>query len=173
MSHGRRQLIFSFGFLLILLLNASIAYSQDAQERSISTSIAGMEQLLMSEKILINTVERYVEELQAKVNSLKNLVTVLKTENDKALQDPEKYLHNPLNGFSLIRRMHNDWNNIELFMAKPVGESYIEVIKKYRHEMPTTNDISEASEAIHRLQTTYDMKIDDVVKGIPCVNGFL
>ncbi|XP_073817096.1 prolyl 4-hydroxylase subunit alpha-1-like [Musca autumnalis] len=169
MSHGRRQLIFSFGFLLILLLNASIAYSQDAQERSISTSIAGMEQLLMSEKILINTVERYVEELQAKVNSLKNLVTVLKTENDKALQDPEKYLHNPLNGFSLIRRMHNDWNNIELFMAKPVGESYIEVIKKYRHEMPTTNDISEASEAIHRLQTTYDMKIDDVVKGI--LNG--
>lgn len=34
----------------------------------------------------------------------------------------EEYLFNPLNGFSLIRRMHNDWPQIELFMTKPVGE---------------------------------------------------
>ncbi|XP_058982692.1 uncharacterized protein LOC101899183 [Musca domestica] len=165
----RRQLYFHISLLIVLLWNGSIVHSQDEQEKSISTSIAGMEELLMSEKILINTVERFADELQAKVNALKNLVTVLRNENDKALQSPEKYLHNPLNGFSLIRRMHYDWNNIELYMTKPVGESYIEVIRKYRHEMPSTNDLFEASEAIHRLQTTYDMRIDDVVRGV--LNG--
>ncbi|XP_061396397.1 prolyl 4-hydroxylase subunit alpha-1-like [Musca vetustissima] len=148
---------------------SSIMANAEPQERSISTSIAGMEQLLMSEKILIDTVEKYADELQAKVNALKNLVNDLRKENDKGIQNPETYLHNPLNGFSLIRRMYYEWNNIEMYMEKPVGESHIEVIRSYRPEMPTSNDITEASEAIHRLQTTYDMRIDDVVKGI--LNG--
>lgn len=67
----RRQLYFHISLLIVLLWNGSIVHSQDEQEKSISTSIAGMEELLMSEKILINTVERFADELQAKVNALK------------------------------------------------------------------------------------------------------
>lgn len=44
----------------------------------------------------------------------------LKEENQKSLNNREDYLHNPLNGFALIRRMYNDWPQIHLFMTQPV-----------------------------------------------------
>lgn len=46
----------------------------------------------------------------------------LSEENWKSVENREEYLINPLNGFSLIRRMQNDWPLIELFMIQPVGE---------------------------------------------------
>lgn len=44
----------------------------------------------------------------------------LQNESEKALKSPQEYLHNPLNGFALIRRMYYDWPNIELFMTDPI-----------------------------------------------------
>ncbi|XP_073817113.1 prolyl 4-hydroxylase subunit alpha-2-like [Musca autumnalis] len=168
MSNDRRLNIIRVALLTILFFNVTV-YSQNAQEKSFATSVAGLEQLLMTENILIANVDHYADKLQEKVNALKNLVNQLKAENEKGLQNSEKYLHNPLNGFSLIRRMHNDWTQIEMFMMRPVGEAHLNVIRKYRPEMPTVTDLTEASEAIYRLQTTYDMEIDDIAEGI--LNG--
>ncbi|XP_037812163.1 prolyl 4-hydroxylase subunit alpha-2-like [Lucilia sericata] len=93
----------------------------------------------------------------------------LSEENQKSVNRREEYLYNPLNGFTLIRRMYSDWTKIELFIRKTVGEDHLAVIRHYRPEMPTFTDILEASEAINRLQTVYDLKANDLVKGI--ING--
>ncbi|KAI8119596.1 Prolyl 4-hydroxylase subunit alpha-2 [Lucilia cuprina] len=143
--------------------------SESDNEKSLSTSISGMVQLLETEEQLIDSVEKYAEELQKKVDALKILAQELKAENQKSLNKREEYLYNPLNGFALIRRMYNDWPKIELFMSKPVGEVYLEVIRNYRPEMPTATDLAEASEALNRLQTVYDLRPADMVKGI--LNG--
>ncbi|XP_061396375.1 prolyl 4-hydroxylase subunit alpha-2-like [Musca vetustissima] len=155
--------------VITILFAHAFVQSENVEEKSFATSVAGLEQLLLTEQILIENVDNYADRLQAKVNSLKNLVQQLKVENEKGLQNTEKYLHNPLNGYSLIRRMHNDWTHIEMYMTRPVGEDHINVIRKYRPEMPTSTDITEASEAVYRLQWTYDMEIKDVVSGI--LNG--
>ncbi|XP_075148852.1 prolyl 4-hydroxylase subunit alpha-2-like [Haematobia irritans] len=152
--------------ILIAILAIVVVQCQEVQEKSFSTSVAGMEQLLITEKLMIDTIDKYADELQAKVDSLKKLIIDLREENQKGVQNPEKYLYNPLNGYSLIRRMHYDWYNIEKYLGKPTGEAYIEILQSYRPEMPTAKDIAEASQAIVRLQMTYDMQAEDMSKGI-------
>lgn len=49
-------------------------------------------------------------------------IAEMRTENEKSQTNPEEYLSNPLNSFALIRRMHEDWVNWELYLRSPVGE---------------------------------------------------
>ncbi|XP_073817092.1 prolyl 4-hydroxylase subunit alpha-2-like isoform X2 [Musca autumnalis] len=135
-------------------------------EKSFSTSIAGMENLLLMESTLIASVQQFTEELEQKVRRLKSLVSELQKENEKALKNPEEYLNNPLNGYTLIRRMYYDWPNIELFMTDPINSAHVEVIQKLRPQMPSWEDLTEAAEAIYRLQITYDLDPADMIQGI-------
>uniref|UniRef100_A0A1I8PNK1 procollagen-proline 4-dioxygenase n=1 Tax=Stomoxys calcitrans TaxID=35570 RepID=A0A1I8PNK1_STOCA len=139
---------------------------QEVEEKSFSTSIVGMEQLLITEQVMVETLDKYADELQAKVNSLKRLVSELRTENQKGVQNLESYLYNPLNGFSLIRRMHYDWNNIEKYLTLPTGEFFIDTLREYQVKMPTETDLKEASQAIARLQQTYDLEVEDMSRGV-------
>uniref|UniRef100_A0A1I8Q812 procollagen-proline 4-dioxygenase n=1 Tax=Stomoxys calcitrans TaxID=35570 RepID=A0A1I8Q812_STOCA len=155
-----------FRSIVTLFLFLLMVQSQEVEEKSFSTSVAGMEQLLITEQLMIDTVDKYADELQAKVDSLKKLVSEFREENQKGVQNPETYLSNPLNGFSLIRRMHYDWYNIEKYLTRPTGETFIDILRKYQPEMPTATDLNEASQAIVRLQSTYDLEAEDMSKGI-------
>lgn len=71
-----RLLTSSFNSLLLIIfiikcLLLPLAKTQDENERSLSTSISGMVQLLETEMQLIASVENYANELQQKVDALK------------------------------------------------------------------------------------------------------
>lgn len=46
---------------------------------------------------------------------------------------------------------------------------YLDVIHKYMLEIATASDLAEASSAIYRLQTVYDLNPADLVRGL--ING--
>ncbi|XP_061400915.1 prolyl 4-hydroxylase subunit alpha-2-like [Musca vetustissima] len=153
-------------FLLIAITHLNTGHCMSDWEKSFSTSIAGMENLLLMESTLIASVQQFTEELELKVHRLKSLVSELRAENQKGLDNPEEYLHNPLNGYALIRRMYYDWPNIELFMTDPINSAHVGVIQQLRPQMPSWTDLTEAAEGIYRLQITYGLDPGDMVQGI-------
>lgn len=63
----KRSLLLTFlGISAIILVQC-----QESQEKSFTTSIAGMEELLDMERILIQSVKQFTAELEVKVAKLK------------------------------------------------------------------------------------------------------
>lgn len=93
----------------------------------------------------------------------------MRTQSDQAVLETEHYLSNPINAFALIRRMHEDWTRWQHYMEQPVGVQQVELLKQQRQLLPTSTDLEEASTAIDRIQTTYDLRVSDMAQGL--LNG--
>nr|XP_044251579.1 prolyl 4-hydroxylase subunit alpha-2 [Drosophila takahashii] len=158
--------LFACQVLLLLLL---MTIRQAKGEESHCTSVAGMVKLLDVEKHLIDNLEDYAVELEKKLETVRRSITSLRLENDRARGSTEEYLSNPLNSFSLIRRMNRDWMIWQLYMDDPIGLSQVERIQELREHMPTNTDVEEAVTALDRIQNTYGLKISEIAHGL--LNG--
>lgn len=85
------------------------------------------------------------------------------------MDDTVQYLSNPLNAFSLIRRMHQDWIHWQQYMEQPVGKQQVNYLQQMREQLPTSTDLEEAGAALHRIHITYDITISDMAQGL--LNG--
>ncbi|KAH8280047.1 hypothetical protein KR018_002264 [Drosophila ironensis] len=139
--------------------------SQSTKEESHSTSVAGMVKLLDLERQLIDNLVEYAAELDNKLQKVRRSIASLHSENQKARSSVEEYLANPLNAFSLIRRMNRDWLTWQMYMEDPVGLKQVEVIETLRPQMPTRTDLEEAVTAVDRIQSTYGLKVADIAIG--------
>ncbi|KAI8041514.1 hypothetical protein M5D96_005779, partial [Drosophila gunungcola] len=78
-----------------------------------------------------------------------------------------KFVAHPLNGFSLIRRLHEDWTDTELLMSKKVGLSNLEAIKKGLDEaQPTDQDLDDAIMGVLLLHRFYNLQPVDIANGV-------
>lgn len=89
----------------------------------------------------------------------------MRAENTKGQLDAISYLSNPLNGLSLIRRLHQDWVGWRKYMAQPVGAHQMRNFDTWRSELPLKEDFEDACEGIVRIQSTYDLEIPDIIGG--------
>ncbi|XP_017039324.1 prolyl 4-hydroxylase subunit alpha-2 isoform X2 [Drosophila ficusphila] len=154
---------------LILLTCQVLLILRVKAEESHCTSVAGMVKLLDLEAQLIDNLDDYARELEKKLEIVKRSVTSMRLENDRARGSTEEYLSNPLNSFSLIRRMNRDWMIWQLFMDDPVGITQMEKIQELREHMPTNTDVEEAVTALDRIQSTYGLKVAEIAHGL--LNG--
>ncbi|KAL7728699.1 hypothetical protein ACLKA6_004075 [Drosophila palustris] len=155
--------------LVAMALLCCLANGQEDGEKSHSTSVAGMVDLLQVETQLIENLRSYADELEKKLQIARSFVADMTEENKKANSQTEHYLANPLNAFSLIRRMHQDWTHWQHYMEQPVGEAQVEYLKGKGELLPSSTDLEEAADSIHRIVGTYDLKVSDMVKGL--LNG--
>lgn len=93
----------------------------------------------------------------------------MQARSNKALHDVENYISNPINAFSLIRRMHEDWQDWKVFMESSVVKSQVNFFNKARAELPTPADLNEACSSMFRLQKVYNLTVGDMTRGI--LNG--
>lgn len=93
----------------------------------------------------------------------------MQSRSNEALHQVENYISNPINAFSLLRRMHEDWQEWNVFMETSVGQSQVKFFNKARQELPTTADLYEAYSSMYRLQKAYNLTVKDMSRGI--LNG--
>ncbi|EDV90577.1 GH14105 [Drosophila grimshawi] len=153
--------------LAAALFLVNLVSGQD--EKSHCTSIAGMTNLLHLEAQLIDNLSNYADELENKLLTVRGYVTEMRAASRKAQQDSVAHLSNPLNSFSLIRRMHEDWIHWQKYMKQPVGQQQVKYLNEQREQLPSSTDLQEAAEALYRIHVTYDLKISDMAKGL--LNG--
>lgn len=148
-----------------MLFHSTLVLGHRPLEKSHSLSLVTMVPLLELEKKLIYNLENYTNALEQKLEIIRSQLIVMRAENEKGRRNAISYLSNPLNGFSLIRRLHQDWINWRKYMEQPVGISQLKAFYSWKDELPTERDLWDACEGIARIQSTYDLKVGDFING--------
>ncbi|XP_043655490.1 prolyl 4-hydroxylase subunit alpha-1-like isoform X2 [Drosophila teissieri] len=165
MASKNKQWITLPGYLLVLLFHSTLVLGQRPLERSHSLSLVTMVPLLELERKLIDNLDNYTNALEQKLQIIRSQITVMRAENEKGGRNAIFYLSNPLNAFSLIRRLHQDWIQWGKYMEQPVGISQIKAFDSWKDELPTELDLWDACAGIERIQSLYDLKILDFING--------
>ncbi|KAH8382956.1 hypothetical protein KR009_005997 [Drosophila setifemur] len=158
--------------LPLILLSGQVLFrvrGEEQAEESHCTSVAGMVKLLQLEADLIDNLSDYANELERKLDNVRRSISSLRLESEKARSNTEEYLSNPLNAFSLIRRMNRDWLVWQMYMEDPVGLTQVDKVQELREQMPTGTDVEEAVTALDRIQSTYDLQVGHIASGL--LNG--
>ncbi|KRF99057.1 uncharacterized protein Dwil_GK27833 [Drosophila willistoni] len=78
----------------------------------------------------------------------------------------KKYVAKPLNAFRLMRRIHQDWPQW-LKLIKSGNEA--DYIKQLENEivpkLPESHDMLEMLKNLHRVETTYGIRVHDYANG--------
>uniref|UniRef100_A0A1B6C3U3 procollagen-proline 4-dioxygenase n=1 Tax=Clastoptera arizonana TaxID=38151 RepID=A0A1B6C3U3_9HEMI len=121
------------------------------------TSIETMEELFDIEVDLLGSLDRYIKEQQRILNLLiSRYEEAVQTLYD--IKSREKYVSNPINAFSLIRRLTKDWpKTLSLVhnITDIIGEN----------ELPGKDEFISAIKAIFRLQDVYKISTEILAKG--------
>ncbi|XP_016950819.1 prolyl 4-hydroxylase subunit alpha-2-like [Drosophila biarmipes] len=153
------------GYILTLLVLLAVVHGSSRQQTFHALSVASMPPLLDLEAKLIDNLEDYANELEQKLQMLRSYIPIMRMENEKGRLDTISYLSNPLNSLSLIRRLHQDWSKWRSYMAQPVGTVQMRNIGGWRKDLPQKEDLTDACAAIVRIQSTYDLKVEDIIRG--------
>lgn len=66
----------------------------------------------------------------------------------------------------MIRRLHQDWIKLQNYVYSPVGMNILDQMEAIVTKLPEAYDMNEAQKSISRIETTYDLKVNDLAKGI-------
>lgn len=129
------------------------------------TAIAEVEYLLETHKRIIDDLDFYVNKEEKRLATLKRHLDIYKREHDKAMEDIPNYLGNPINAFTLIKRLTADLDHIEDSIK--IGTDYIKNITMNHLDVkyPALEDLSGAAQALTRLQETYYLDVKDLAEG--------
>ncbi|XP_017131111.1 prolyl 4-hydroxylase subunit alpha-1 [Drosophila elegans] len=153
------------GFVLLLLLFITLADGISQGPKSHAFSVASMASLLETEKRLIDNLEEYANALEQKLQVFRGYIPIMKKENESGRLHTISYLGNPINGFSLIRRLHQDWPKWQKYLKQPVGIVQLRNFKGWRKDLPQKADLWDACAGITRIQKIYELKVEDIIRG--------
>ncbi|XP_017000434.2 prolyl 4-hydroxylase subunit alpha-1-like [Drosophila takahashii] len=153
------------GYILILQVIFAAVHGNSKAQPNHALSVASMPPLLDLENKLIDNLEDYANELEQKLQTLQGYVPVMRSENEKGKLNAISYLSNPLNSFSLIRRLQQDWLKWQSYMVQPVGTVQMRNFDGWWKDLPKKADLGDACAAIVRIQIIYDLKVEDIIRG--------
>ncbi|XP_052739287.1 prolyl 4-hydroxylase subunit alpha-1 [Bicyclus anynana] len=131
------------------------------------TAISDVEPLLETHRKIIDDLDDYINKEEKRLSILKRHLVKYKNEHEKAMDDIPNYLGNPINAFTLIKRLTTDLDLIEKNIIS--GTAYIKNITIMNNhsdvKYPTLEDLVGAAQALTRLQETYHLEVNDLSEG--------
>ncbi|GFQ67570.1 prolyl 4-hydroxylase subunit alpha-1 [Trichonephila clavata] len=125
------------------------------------SALAGMETLLDTEKVLIETLERYIETAERKLKKIKKLKDGLTRLQNASSGDFQDFVSNPINAFVLIKKLTVDWEDAKITMnCEPTNE-----VASSNVIFPDQEDLSGAAKALLRVQQTYGLETGALSEG--------
>ncbi|KAH8267881.1 hypothetical protein KR026_009918 [Drosophila bipectinata] len=129
-------------------------------------SVVSLKNLVDMEDIFIGDLENYTIDLKEKITTIESFLKEVQAKREISKKNPEEFVSHPLNGYSLIRRLHVDWSYIEAYMSRVVGESYLENIKYILDtNFVTEKDMNNAINGIFSIQLHYALENTDIARG--------
>ncbi|XP_034243816.1 prolyl 4-hydroxylase subunit alpha-1 isoform X3 [Thrips palmi] len=135
------------------------------------TALVDMEGLLETERVLAQTLSTLIKAQEETLNKLKRFQADLAREHEKASQDVQTYLSNPINAYTLVKHLTTDWKGIENLLADNKMKEFYSNVTNYHSvlKFPTDEDLNGAAVALMRLQDTYKLDTSAVARGL--ING--
>uniref|UniRef100_A0A1B6MIZ2 procollagen-proline 4-dioxygenase n=1 Tax=Graphocephala atropunctata TaxID=36148 RepID=A0A1B6MIZ2_9HEMI len=136
-------------------------------QAEIYTALVDMEELLESEAALLRTLDDYILAQEMKIRLIKKKYAEFTHEHEEASRDATHYLSNPLNVFLMVKRLTNDWKDLEGTIKNDIGEEAIQNMTTLRETLkfPTDEDLTGAAVALMRLQDTYQLDTSSLARG--------
>ncbi|XP_017137886.1 prolyl 4-hydroxylase subunit alpha-2 [Drosophila miranda] len=130
-------------------------------------STASMISLVEMESVFIKQLDRYSDDLEWKINNMESFLDEVQLKRVPWKHTPEEYVAHPLTSFSLIRRLHEDWSHMEIFMSHRVGLDSLNKIQSILDmAKPTEQDLQDALSGIDAIQSHYDLEPTDIANGV-------
>ncbi|EEZ97484.1 Prolyl 4-hydroxylase subunit alpha-2-like Protein [Tribolium castaneum] len=151
-----------------LLLQAGLLICSICAVRSeVFTALADLEDLLETEALLINTLENYIKAEEEKLGYLKRYAAIYKNQHDKASENVQVYVANPINAYTLVKRLTADWREVENLINSDLSLDCLANITHIKETMkfPTDEDLNGAAVALTRLQDTYRLDTSSLARG--------
>ncbi|XP_020817858.1 prolyl 4-hydroxylase subunit alpha-2 [Drosophila serrata] len=130
-----------------------------------SSSNAGLLKLLQLEQRFMENIKIYTNKLTEKVKNLQAFIDSVDYRANETFEDREKYVSNPLNAFSLLRRTHEDlpkWHN---YTQQMVGMEELYALEEIAVKAPDEEDMNYSLQGMHRLEKIYGLEATDLARG--------
>ncbi|CAG9863081.1 unnamed protein product [Phyllotreta striolata] len=131
------------------------------------TALVDLEESLETEALLIHTLRNYINAEEQKLDLLRKYVDIYQSQHDRAMEDVTEYISNPINAYTLVKRLTTDWDNVEALMATQVSTDYLNNITFFKETrmFPNNEDLNGAAVALTRLQDTYKLDTSSLARG--------
>ncbi|XP_067623244.1 uncharacterized protein [Eurosta solidaginis] len=136
------------------------------------SSISGLENLLRTEEILLQSFREYVRASKHQLQTLESELHRIEMEYAQAARNTENYLTNPVNVYRLMKRLTNDWTVYEeRVQADNAANTFLQQMSEYRISLsfPSNEDFKASAAALARLQETYHLDTAQIASGF--LNG--
>ncbi|KAI4458945.1 prolyl 4-hydroxylase alpha subunit [Holotrichia oblita] len=151
----------NLAIILLVLLCTKNSYSE------LYTALAELEGLLHTEHALITTIENYISAQEQKMLLLRKYVEAYMEQYEKASEDVQAYVENPINAYLLVKRLTTDWKLVQNLITRNTGEEFIADFDELKSSLkfPSDEDLNGAAVALTRLQDTYQLDTSSLAKG--------
>ncbi|XP_016975112.1 prolyl 4-hydroxylase subunit alpha-2 [Drosophila rhopaloa] len=137
----------------------------DENNELYSSSITGLLKLLEMDQQFIENIKAYTNKMEEKVKNLQAYIESIDYGVRESLEEREKYVSNPLNAFSLVRRTHQDlpkWHN---YSQQIVGLEELYALEEILSKGPDKKDMEYSLRNMQRLEKIYDLEATDLARG--------
>ncbi|KRY72314.1 Prolyl 4-hydroxylase subunit alpha-2, partial [Trichinella pseudospiralis] len=165
--HERGQEFRPLNFIIfITLIDWWYAMRSSAE---VFTAMADVENLIHTEDNVVDVIEQYIESDLRRLQRLKSLAQEYRESKEKALKEGADRLYNPVNAFLFIKKLTEEWNDVEQLMKSDHADIYLQNITAMRDssmaKFPTEEDLTGAAEALLRLQDVYKLDTHELSSG--------
>lgn len=133
----------------------------------IFTSMADMENMVLSERKLLAQLKEYISAEEKKLNEAKTFMThlnkVLQHVNES--EDVGTYLGNPVNSYLMLKRFNKDWRRLEKSLEEDLAVNFNAALETLKPNFPTIEDHKGAIDALLRLQGVYKLEAKSLAQG--------
>ncbi|XP_068152604.1 uncharacterized protein [Drosophila tropicalis] len=121
-----------------------------------AASLKNLKNLIGIENELLQNFRGYAKELEEKINNIDAALVDYKKDMVEATSDPELFLSNPLNAFRLMRHMHHDWTNWQIYLKEQVGTEQVRNIQRLLSKAPAGKAFNKAVKTLQNITKYYD-----------------
>jgi len=154
--------------IYISSLNGLIAASGIGDD-GMFTSTIDLKRLVSTEAEIVKALKDYVQVEEDRIIKIKQYIEAYEEIQNRAKNDVDKYVGNPLNSYLLIKRLTSDWKEVKNLMSSKVLEddSFANLTDSFERPLkwPSEDDLSGAAIALTRLQDTYNLSPSDMSQG--------
>uniref|UniRef100_A0A5S6QYW5 procollagen-proline 4-dioxygenase n=2 Tax=Trichuris muris TaxID=70415 RepID=A0A5S6QYW5_TRIMR len=138
-------------------------------EAEVFTAMADVENLIHTEQMVADVIERYVEMDTKRLERLKRLAKEYRVSKAVELSHGSNHLYNPINAFRFIKKLTEEWSYVESLMKSDSSGTYLQNITAMRQssaaKFPTDEDLTGAAVALLRLQDVYNLDTHELSQG--------
>ncbi|XP_077863014.1 prolyl 4-hydroxylase subunit alpha-1-like [Saccoglossus kowalevskii] len=140
-------------------------------QTDVFTAISHLEDSVRVEVELVSALRDYISAEERRLDKLRRFADESEELTNKALENVDDFLANPVNAFMLVKRLYIEWNEVINSTKSLINYGDLAInVSKHRANIPTESDLQGAAQALLRLQDVYKLRPSDIISGN--IHGF-